>query len=319
MDNVSHSLAGWALARAAGPTRPAGTTLTLVLASNLPDLDFVLMLRSEAAYLLYHRGFSHSLLGLAVLPWLLAGGLAWAYAGRTRFRWLLLLGYVGVGLHLIYDVVTSWGTMLLYPFDLTRFALDWLFIVDLVTWAAALAVVLWTWRRPAHGSRAVAAFGAGLLLYAALAGSLHARAGRAAARAERSAGGQVAEVHVIPRPGAPLRWSAFAVSPADAPEPRIAGYEVAGLPPSARLAARFHRGFDDPWVARALATRDGQAYLWWARVPMATTRVEPARVTVLLRDLRYSRTIVPAAETRAPFALAFEFDPSTGELLDTRW
>ncbi|HUP19184.1 MAG TPA: hypothetical protein VM778_04430, partial [Gemmatimonadota bacterium] len=181
-----------------------------------------------------------------------------------------------------------------------------------------LAAVAWTWRRPAQGRRAAAAFVGGLVLYAALAGALHSRAARATARAELAAGRPAAEVHVIPRPGAPLRWNAFAVA-AEAAEPRIAGYEVAGIPPEARLAARFERGLDDPWVARALATRDGQAYLWWARVPAATTRVEPHAVTVRIRDLRYTRTIVPTVETWAPFELRFRFDPATGALLDTRW
>lgn len=319
MDNVSHSLAGWALARAAGPERPAGTTLTLILASNLPDLDFVLLLRSEAAYLLYHRGLSHSLVGLAVLPWLLAAGLAWAYAGRTRFRWLLLLAYAGVGLHLVYDVVTPWGTMLLYPFDLTRFALDWLFIVDLVTWGLAIAIVLATWRRPDRGRPAGAAFLAALLIYAGAAGVLHHRTLRATAAAERAAGRTVAEVHVFPRLGAPLSWSGFAVGPAEDPEPRIAWYRATGVPPVVRLAARVERGFDDPWAARALATRDGQAYLWWARVPAATTSLAPGAVTVRIRDLRYTRTVVPTVETWAPFALTFRFDPASGDLLETTW
>ncbi|HYO47910.1 MAG TPA: metal-dependent hydrolase, partial [Gemmatimonadota bacterium] len=113
MDNVSHSLAGWALSRAVGPRRPPGTTLALVLASNLPDIDIVLEARSDAAYLLFHRGLTHSLVGLVILPLVLAAGLWWAYGGRTRFDWLALVCACGVALHLLYDVVTPWGTMLL--------------------------------------------------------------------------------------------------------------------------------------------------------------------------------------------------------------
>ena len=74
MDNVSHTLTGWALSRAAGSRRPPGTTLALVLASNLPDIDIVLQARSDAAYILFHRGLTHSLVGLVLLPLTLAAG-----------------------------------------------------------------------------------------------------------------------------------------------------------------------------------------------------------------------------------------------------
>jgi inner membrane protein len=104
-----------------------------VLASNLPDIDVVLWARSDVTYLLFHRGFTHSLLGLAVLPPILAGALWWGLGRRTALGWLLLLCWAGAILHVLYDLFTSWGTMLLYPFSVDRLALDWIFIVDLVT------------------------------------------------------------------------------------------------------------------------------------------------------------------------------------------
>lgn len=317
MDNVSHSLAGWALSRGAGPARPAGTTLALILASNLPDLDFVLYARGSSEYLLWHRGVTHSLVGLALLPPILAAGLWIGYARRTRFAWFLLLAFAGVGLHLVYDVVTPWGTMLLFPFDPARFALDWLFIVDLVTWTAPIAALLLSRWRPERSRAAVAAFLAALLVYAAVAGLLHHRTTVAVARAEARAGRPSAEIHVIPRFAAPLRWNAFAVTPSAAPA--IAWYEIVGGPRADEPVARLERGFEGPWVRRALATRDGQAYLWWARVPVARTRVEDEIVEVVLLDLRYRPTIVPTVETWAPFSLRFRFDRESRALLDVRW
>lgn len=319
MDNVSHSLAGWALSRAAGPVRPAGTTLALILASNLPDLDFVLYARSDAAYLLWHRGVTHSLLGLALLPPILAAGLWLGYAGRTRYRWFLLLAAAGVALHVVYDLVTPWGTMLLFPFEVTRFALDWLFIVDLVTWGLPIAALWVARRRPDRSRAAAASFLGAVLLYAGAAGILHGRADDAVRRAEAEGGRAVEAVDVIPRFAAPLRWNAFATAPAAAPEPRIAWYEILGRPGSPEPVGRVERGFDGPWVVRALATPDGQAYLWWARVPVARTRVVGDTVEVALTDLRYRPTLVPAVETWAPFSIRFRFDPRTGSLLDVRW
>lgn len=288
-----------------------------MLASNLPDIDIVLEARSDAAYLLFHRGLTHSLVGLVVLPLVLAAGLWWAYGGRTRFRWLALVSAAGIAVHLLYDLVTAWGTMLLFPFSAERFALDWLFIVDLVTWALPIAVLLISRARPERSRAAVAAWLLALLVYGAAAGGMHRRAVAAVIEAERAAGRGVAEAVAFPRLGAPLRWSGVAVASGGAPEPRIAVYRARGIPSKARLVDRVDRGFDDPWAARALATPEGQAYLWWARVPVADVERRDGIAVVTLRDLRFFRAIVPTAESL--FAIRFRFDEREGRLLDVTW
>ncbi|HET6360652.1 MAG TPA: metal-dependent hydrolase [Gemmatimonadota bacterium] len=319
MDNVSHTLTGWALARAAGTSPPPGTTLALVLASNLPDIDLVLQARSDAAYILFHRGLTHSLVGLVVLPIALAAGLWWAYGGRTRFAWLALISAAGVAMHLVYDLVTPWGTMLLYPFSSERFALEWLFIVDFVTWALPAGVLVVSRRRAERGRAAVVVWLLALFVYGAAAAGIHRQAVSVVVASERAQGRQVAEAVAFPRLGAPWRWSGIAVGPLEAPEPRIAVHRMRGIPPRATRTERIDRRFDDPWVARALATREGQAYLWWARVPVADVARTNGLAVVTLRDLRFARAVVPAAESWTPFAIRFRFDERSGRLIDVTW
>lgn len=319
MDNVSHTLTGWALARAAGTRPPAGTTLALVIASNLPDIDLVLEARSDAAYILFHRGLTHSLVGLVVLPVALAAALWWTYGGRTRFGWLALVSAAGVAMHLLYDLVTPWGTMLLYPFSNERFALDWLFIVDLVTWALPIGVLVVSRRRPERGRGAVAVWLVALLVYGASAAGVHRQAISTVAASERARGRAIAETLAFPRPGAPWRWSGVAMAPLEEPEPRLALYRARGIPPKVALADRIDRGFDDPWVARALATRAGQAYLWWARVPVSDVQRADGVALVTLRDLRFGRSIPLAAESQGPFAIRFRFEERSGRLIDVSW
>jgi inner membrane protein len=319
LDNVSHTLTGWALSRAAGSSPPPGTTLALVLASNVPDIDVVLEARSDAAYILFHRGLTHSLIGLVVLPVALAAALWWAYGGRTRFGWLALVSAAGVAMHLLSDLVTPWGTMLLYPFSSERFALDWLFIVDFVTWALPVGVLVASRRRPERGRAAVAVWLLALLAYGVAAGGVHGRAASAVDDSERAAGREIAEAFAFPRLGAPWRWSGIGVAPPQAPEPRVAVYRVQGIPTLAALANRIDRGFEDPWVDRALATREGQAYVWWARVPVADVQRTDGLVVVTLRDLRFGRSFAPAAESWTPFAIEFRFEERTGGLIDVSW
>lgn len=222
-------------------------------------------------------------------------------------------------MHLLYDLVTSWGTMLLYPFSSERFALDWLFIVDFVTWALPVGVLFVSGRRPERGRAAVVVWLLALLVYGASAAGIHRRAVSAVVESERASGREVAEAVAYPRAGAPWRWSGIVVTPLEEPEPRITVYRVRGIPPQAALADRTERRFDDPWVSRALATREGQAYLWWARVPVADVERGNGLAVVTLRDLRFGRAVVPAAESWTPFAIRFRFEERSGRLIDVSW
>jgi hypothetical protein len=109
------------------------------------------------------------------------------------------------------------------------------------------------------------------------------------------------------------------VAPVGVAEPRIGVYRIDGIPPEPVTAGRIDRAFDDPWVAAALVTRAGQAYVWWARVPVAEVERTGGQVIVTLRDLRFSRPILAASETWTPFAIRFRFDERSGTLIDVEW
>ena len=65
MDPVTHFLSGACLSRA-GFNRTTGlATLTLVLASETPDLDVVTLFGGSVSYLQHHRGITHTLIGVA--------------------------------------------------------------------------------------------------------------------------------------------------------------------------------------------------------------------------------------------------------------
>lgn len=169
-------------------------TLLLVVAANFPDADLVLGLVGPEAYLLWHRGLTHALAGLLIFPPALAA-LAHGLVPRLSFGRALLLCEAGFVSHIVLDVPTSWGTLLLYPWSHERFALGWVFIIDPVLWALPLFGVLLGLGRSLRASRRSAA---GALLLSALhvlgAGIVHARgvegARRALATANRGVQGE---------------------------------------------------------------------------------------------------------------------------------
>jgi inner membrane protein len=164
MDNLTHTLFGLTLTRTPLGRVGRGTTVALVLASNVPDIDFVAAAGGPMKYLEWHRGPTHGALGMAGLG-LVAAGLVslglrkWDNTTAKRhasFLSLWIVAMVGATCHILMDVPTSYGTRLLSPFDWHWFAEDWLPIVD-VYLLAILSAGLWIGRRAAAATPDLAA------------------------------------------------------------------------------------------------------------------------------------------------------------------
>ena len=138
MDLATHAIASFALARGFFPRRAWPTTLGIVLAGTLADVDLFSAWFGPAAYFLARRTFTHSLPGtIAVIA--LAAFLARYLAKKQPQEQLpaLLLPLTAAAiLHLVLDFLQSEGVALLWPFSMKRFAADCLPILDL--WILAL-------------------------------------------------------------------------------------------------------------------------------------------------------------------------------------
>ena len=178
MDPVTHTLVGVTVANGFFRRRAGAAAVPiLALASNLPDIDGIVMLSGDPTAVMMRRTFGHSLL---LLP-LLCIALAWL----VRLRWrhltrLEILGMVavGAGLHLFFDLINSFGVVLLWPLSPARPELAWVFIIDLILTgllAAPLLLALAPRWRPRIATLSRAALGA-VAVYLALCGAGHARA-----------------------------------------------------------------------------------------------------------------------------------------------
>jgi inner membrane protein len=286
VDPVTHGVVGTLLAET-GLRQRYGRQATLALAGGawVPDIDVFWSWGRGVAALETHRGFTHSLVGGA----LLALGLAALIRplGSER-RWAPLVGLAALGVfagHLFLDLVTSFGIQLFLPFSRARPAWDWLFIIDLWFTLPLLAALVAARlaRRPAL-ARAGCAY---LVLYLAVAATAHAAAlaqtRQAAARADLPVRGFAA----LPQPPSLRHWLGLAET-AD-------GYAIGRvdvLSPGQLVLDRVPREPD------SMALRDtiGQVgelppvrtYLWFARFPVATVRDGGDHRVVEFRDLRFT-------------------------------
>ncbi len=123
MDNVTHSLTGLMISRAAMKPAPRAA-LMMILAANVPDIDVVSGLGGPLSYIEWHRSYTHSL-AFAPLMALIPLVLVW------RFSMVFyVFSLIGVFSHLLLDWTNVYGIRLLLPFSQRWLRLDQTDIVD---------------------------------------------------------------------------------------------------------------------------------------------------------------------------------------------
>ena len=316
MDNLTHTLAGLALAEAGLKRTSRLATVTLVLAANLPDVDGLIYLFGRSTNgLVIRRGWTHGVLAMVLLPPILVAILlGWdrlcASKAGLRADRLLVLAAVGVWSHPLLDWLNTYGVRLLMPFSSRWFYGDALFIVDPWLWLTLLLGIVLSRRRgraPLHApmragrpaQRALA-----LAVVYALGMALASRYG--AGKVERGATPDRADRSLAsPVFGNPLR--------------REIVRELDGMYERGRLRlipweytalGRQPTGRGRPGAAAAARTPAGVAFLAWARFPVYSIVTRGDSLDVTIADARYegrgnrswaSITVrVPAAKEKEP-------------------
>jgi membrane-bound metal-dependent hydrolase YbcI (DUF457 family) len=152
MDPITHGLSGAVVAGAfAGEPHSRAARWAIILGSVFPDVDVVenLFDPDGLGTIRLHRSVTHSLVCLPVFAFLLAALTSWFCRRRgitaPRLSVLTLLYGCGIALHILFDVITSFGTMIWSPIDWTRVAWDWTFILDLTLTGTLLYFLLLAW------------------------------------------------------------------------------------------------------------------------------------------------------------------------------
>jgi len=213
LDTLTHALSGALLARATAPQDAPPRSIPRRVAAGFfacaaPDLDFVLAFVSSLVYLEQHRGPTHSILLLPLwalpLSWLLAKIL------REPRGWRALYGVtaLGLGVHILGDLITSFGTIILAPFSDARFGWGTTFIIDLwfsgIIVAGLLLAAIWRHSRaPAVAASVV------LVCYVGFQALLKEHALDFAREYARAQGLQNVEITAYPRAVSPFNWTVY--------------------------------------------------------------------------------------------------------------
>ncbi len=302
MDNLTHTLTGIALSQAGLNRKTRFATLALILGSNAPDVDVLAGARGSVNYLEYHRGITHSFVGVTALALILAVGIY--FAGRKikpkpsgpplDIRWLLVVCWIATVGHLLLDFTNQYGVRPFLPFIGRWHAWDIMPIFDPILWLIfALGLGLpFLLRmvseevgagRPGYRRGAVLAL-AGMVLLWGLRDFNHRRV--LTELASNNYGQEPAlRLGAFPTLN-PFDWScvvetdtAYYMLPASALNSDV----------DAAHAEPFHKPEPSPALDAAMRSHVGRLFMNFARFPWAEVEEDQDEYEVRIRDLRFDR------------------------------
>jgi len=290
VDNLCHTLVGAALGEAGLKRKTAYGAAALMIASNLPDVD-VLVFATGTPSVAFRRGWTHGILADVLLPPLLTAVMLLVASRRPTTSGqpslqptqLLLLSYVGVILHVLMDLLNTYGVRLLMPFSQQWFYGDVLFIIDPWLWLAlGTGVSLSVRRRAPNWSRTSLVVATAYVL--AMLVAARAARGEMIDRWHQVEGQPPHALMVGPIPVTPLQRQLI-IDAGDRYEtgmftwqPRNIRFDQDDVP----------KNDIDPRVAIARRAPNIRAFLIWSRFPFWTFEPVEGGMRVTVGDMRFN-------------------------------
>jgi len=302
MDPLTHALASYVLKRAAFPRAPRSTTIAMLLAGTIADIDSLSAYFGPSVFLTSNQTYFHSLVAallfslLVMLPFVLRkrGPTETPPAPLATFIAALSASVV----HLLLYLCQSTGVALFWPFSTRRFALDCLPHLDLWILGILLAGILLPMlsrlvteeigsksKGPQGKVGASLAF-ATLILYIVLRFVLHGNA--AAALESRTYRGESArQVAAFAESGSPFRWHGIVETASALHDVEVEVGPAALFDPDSAITS--FKPQPSPALDAARDTVVARHFLQVARFPKATVEKTRDGFHIILRAFPYNR------------------------------
>jgi membrane-bound metal-dependent hydrolase YbcI (DUF457 family) len=297
MDPLTHALASYTLKRAAFPRVPRSTTVAILIAGTIADIDMLSKFAGPSAFLTFYRTYFHSFLAAALLSLVVTLLLYFPKRAQSEnspppfaaFA-AALAAYI---LHLLMDLCQSAGVELLWPFSPRRFALDWLPNLDLWILGILLAGILLpslsrlvteeigAKSKGPRGRVGASLALAAMILYVVLRFVLHGNA-LAALESRSYHGESPRKTAAFPESGSPFRWLGIVETVSALHEVEVNVGPGASFDPDSAVTS--YKPEPSPALDAGRDTPVARRFLQVARFPKATVEKAPDGFHIILRD-----------------------------------
>lgn len=271
MDPITHALTGGVI-KQLGFKRKAALAV-LLISSLAPDLDYVSRFWGADVFLRYHRGITHGVAALFVVPIIIAIVVGY----RKGFLYYFAIALLGYATHLLMDLTTQYGTRILSPLDWEQYSLDLTFIVDPYIIMGLLACLILGWR---NKKRAPVIAAVTLFLLVSYFGARHYLHNTTREFLKNRIDANTYQM--CPMPNDFLRWWFVA----RAGDEYMVGF--ADLFTQRVCVQETFKPVHDPLIDRSRETKAVKNFLFSARYPYADVRKEGDRTVVLWRELSFA-------------------------------
>lgn len=272
MDPITHGLAGATIANLG--FKQKAVIWVLLLSSIAPDFDYITRFWGADIFLRYHRGITHGILALLIVPIVI--GLIFGY--RKGFLYYFFIAFLGYAAHLFMDLTNQYGTRILSPIDWQQYSLDLMFIIDpYITIGLLLSAILCRF----NPKRAITIALIAIFLFIAYTGGRYYLHGKTRDFLKEKVDAN--SYKICPLPNDFLRWWFIARS----------GDEIkVGFADLFTQRICFQEEYKvtnrDPYIERSAETRVVKNFLYFAKYPYAEVKRDTGKTTVVWRDLAYS-------------------------------
>lgn len=144
MENIAHTFFATALGQSGLKKISRLGMATLIISANLPDIDLLWSYYSDTAYIVHHRGLTHTFLGIIIQILMLSITIyffgkkqekKYEFEEKVNFKNLFLLSSIGLLSHLGLDYLNDYGIQPFFPFNNLKIQGSAIFIVDIWFWA----------------------------------------------------------------------------------------------------------------------------------------------------------------------------------------
>jgi membrane-bound metal-dependent hydrolase YbcI (DUF457 family) len=262
----------------------------LAIASNLPDVDAIVHLTGDTTAILLRRTFGHSIFMFPIWSFGLALILRRFYP-RLGLRMLFGLSLLGAAVHVFFDLINSFGVVLLWPLSDWRPELAIVFIIDpFLTGLLAAPLLLGLHRRMRRHlvllSRASMAC---VVVYLLFCGANRIVAQHALAAESQRLHAHPDFAYVFPEPLGPQRWKGVLRE-----KNLYRLYLIHSLTGRIEPINEVRTQIDDPNVERVRDTVLARRLEWFFKAPVWKVMNGPKnhRVAVSVYDLRFRSVVI---------------------------